>query len=247
VSKKKRNLMRTAFDGLSRQTIEELIMDESPLRELTQAEYEELISRSRGKHQVSLNAETQLRSGVLADAEVARSREAMELGLKVWELRKAGFNRFQILERLEIPLNVIDDCLREFESRIGMEAGRAMEHYRVLDNERIEDLLRCWLPIATGGPIQVEKKRAGEVFTEADFDLPLKASYFVLQAIERRLKIMVGSRPEASKDGYGQTNVLVWLQSVLPSLQKIVQQVEEGDTESAKKGVVLKSEAEKLK
>jgi len=45
-------------------------------------------------------------------------------------------------------------------------------------------------------------------------------------AIERRLKIMAASRPEASKDGYGQTNVLVWLQSVLPSLQKIVQEVE---------------------
>jgi hypothetical protein len=42
-----------------------------------------------------------------------------------------------------------------------------------------------------------------------------------LQAIERRLKIMAASRPEAGKDGYGQTNVTVWL-------QKIVQQMGDG-------------------
>lgn len=163
-------------------------------------------------------------------------------GLKVWELRKAGYSRREIAERLEIPLKVIDDCLGEFESRIGMGAGRAVEHYRVLDNERIEDLLRYWLPIATGGPIRIEKKRGGEVFSEADFDRPLRASYFVLQAIERRLKILAAGRPEDRKDGYSQTNVAVWLQSVLPSLEKIVQQVEDG----ASTDLVLKRESENL-
>ena len=127
-----------------------------------------------------------------------------------------------------------------------MEAAQAMEHYRVLDNERIEDLLKCWLPIATGGPIRIEKIRGGQVFSEADFDLPLKASYFVLQAIERRLKIMAASRPEAGKDGYGQTNVMVWLQSVLPSLQKIVQELDGDVPESAKQSPVQKRETERL-
>ena len=121
-----------------------------------------------------------------------------------------------------------------------------MEHYRVLDNDRIEDLLKCWLPIATGGPIRIEKIRAGQVFSEADFDLPLKASYFVLLAIERRLKIMAASRPEAGIDGHGQTNVTVWLQSVLPSLQKIVQELDGDVPESAKQSPVQKRETERL-
>jgi hypothetical protein len=203
-------------------------MYEEPIRELTQAEYEELTAGLSRGHQGTTKTEAQLSSGTLDDAEAAPSQEAMELGLKIWELRKAGYSRLEILQRIKIPLKVIDDCLREFESRIGMEGGRAMEHYRVLDNERIEDLLKCWLPIATGGPIRIEKIRGGEVFSEADLDLPLKASYFVLQAIERRLKIMAASRPEAGRDGHGQTNVMVWLQSVLPSLQKIVQEMDDG-------------------
>ena len=66
-----------------------------------------------------------------------------------------------------------------------------------------------------------------------------------MQAIERRLKIMA-AQPEAGKDGPGQTNVTVWLQSVLPSLQKIVQQIDDGDAASAKKSLVRKSEVEKL-
>ena len=206
-------------------------MFEEPIRVLTQAECEEAEGKWPGERQAIPKAQTQLCSGELANAESAPSQEAMDLGLKIWQLRKAGYSRLQILEQLEIPLKVIDDCLIEFESRIGMEAARAMEHYRVLDNERIEDLLRCWLPIATGGPIRIEKIRGGEVFSETDFDRPLKASYFVLQAIERRLKIMAASRPEVGKDGHRETNVSVWLQSVLPNLERIVQQVDGGATE----------------
>src|SRR5260370_32556965 len=99
-------------------------MFEEPIRELTQAECEELEARWRGERQASSKAESQLSSGALANAELAPGREAMELGLKIWQLRKAGYSRIEILEQLEIPLKVIDDCLREFESRIGMEAVR---------------------------------------------------------------------------------------------------------------------------
>jgi hypothetical protein len=56
----------------------------------------------------------------------------------------------------------------------------------------------------------------------------------------------MAAQPEAGKDGPGQTNVTVWLQSVLPSLQKIVQQIDDGDAASAKKSLVRKSEVEKL-
>jgi hypothetical protein len=243
---KNRTVKCIAFGALLPQTFEGIAVDEEVIRELTQAEYEGLRTGFTRGYQVNTKTDTRLSSGALDDAEPAPSQEAMELGLKIWELRKAGYSRLEILQRIKIPLKVIDDCLREFQSRIGMEAGRAMEHYRVLDNERIEDLLKCWLPIATGGPIRIEKIRGGEVFREADFDLPLKASYFVLQAIERRLKIMAASQPEAGKDGHGQTNVAVWLQSVLPSLQKIVQQIDDGDAASAKKSLVRKSEVEKL-
>jgi hypothetical protein len=96
--------MRTASGALSRQTLEGVDVDEEPLRELTQAEYEELMAGIRGERQVSPKEESQVSS--LANAELAPSQEAMDLGLKIWQLRKAGYSRLQILEQLEIPLKV---------------------------------------------------------------------------------------------------------------------------------------------
>jgi hypothetical protein len=90
------------------------------------------------------------------------------------------------LNYFELPLAVIRNCLEQFEARVSVEAGRALEHYRRLDDERIEDLLKYWLPIATGGPIRIEKVRAGEVFSEADFDCPLNVSVSPSPPIPRR-------------------------------------------------------------
>jgi hypothetical protein len=98
-------------------------MYEDPIRELTQAEYEGLRTGFTRGYQVSTRTDSHLSSGTLDDAGPVPSQEAMELGLKIWELRKAGYSRLQILERLQIPLKVIDDSLREFESRIGTGGG----------------------------------------------------------------------------------------------------------------------------
>ena len=112
----------------------------------------------------------------------------MELGRQIWHLRKAGYDRIQILEELWISVQQLEDSLTEFESQLGLDAGRAMEHFRQLDSERIEEVLECWMPLALG-----DGKPADEM---NDFDLQLRASYGVLAAINERQKIMLASQPE---------------------------------------------------
>ena len=135
-----------------------------------------------------------------------QEQQKFDLGRQIWQLCRAGYNRLEILEELAISVQQLEDSLREFEFQVAMDAGRAMEHYRLLDCERLEDVIQCWMSVALGAPSRAD---------EDDFDLRLKASYAVLAAIDARQKIMLASRPERTSDREGDTNVLVWLQSAL--------------------------------
>jgi hypothetical protein len=123
-----------------------------------------------------------------------------------------------------------------------MEAGRLMTHFCNLDIERIEDQMAYWLPIACGGPISIEKVRDGEVFSEADFDRPLKASHWVLDAINLRLKLLLAMNGRSGNtEAASQNNIMIWLQQVLPGVTKAVTEHQErGKGES----LVLETQAE---
>jgi hypothetical protein len=97
-----------------------------------------------------------------------------------------------------------------------------------LDDQRLDDLFRTWLPIATGGPISVKKvDRKGREYTECDTDTPVKAAGIVLTAIQRRIQLTMAIRPEGAvvKDRSGATNIAIWLSQVMPGVSKIVNQV----------------------
>lgn len=208
------------------------IEDDEPIQYLTRAQFEELRAEAR-KHKQRIQAN----ANKIAEAEVAAYEEGLEIGLKIWKLRKAGHPFNEIRHQMGISKTVMDTCLREFELRMGMEAGRMAEHYRMLDDERIEDMMRYWLPIACEGRIRIEKIRDGQAFSEMDFDRPLKAGYWVLQAMNMRLKIMAAARPEGQKES--NTNVLVWLQQIMPGVQNVVKNIEQVET------LVMETEAEK--
>ena len=131
-----------------------------------------------------------------------------ELGRQIWHLRKAGYNRLQILEEFAISVQQLEDCLSAFESRLPADAARAMEDCFHLDNERIDEVIEAWMPIALG-----DGHPADEI-SDADFDLQLKASYGVLAAIDQRHKIIMASQPEKRSVREGSVNVLAWLQQL---------------------------------
>jgi len=152
-----------------------------------------------------------------------------ELGRQIWELALQGDNRDQMSLKLDIPIEMIDETLNKYRTRLGL----SIENYRLLDNERCDRLIAYWLPIAMSGAITIERIRSGEAFTEQDFDIPLKASTFCISAMERRLKILTGSAnlgailPGGESDKpYAERNIVIWLREVLPSIEKITQELE---------------------
>jgi hypothetical protein len=135
--------------------------------------------------------------------------QKLELGRQIWDLRRAGYDRIEILKKLGISIQQLEDSLREFESQLAMDVGRAMEHYRELDNERIEQVVEALMPIALGDP-----DHPLETASDREYDTRLRASYAILGCIEARQKIIMASRPEKTGVREGSAEVLAWLQQL---------------------------------
>lgn len=211
-------------------------MQHDPIRQLSQEEYDKLKSRYKTKTRLEANAAEIVRQQMLI------GEEGLEIGGKAWEMRKKGRSLARIAKELKVPMEVLQDCLKEFETRVSMEAGRLMTHCMALDIERIDDMMGYWFPLATAGPINIERVRAGEIFSEADFDRPLKAGYFVLQAIAMRLKMLLAMQGKESANAEqlpGNQNIIIWLQQVLPQVTKELQLGHNGER------LVLETQAEK--
>ena len=175
------------------------------------------------------------------------SPQTMELASSIWEMRKRGLSRYEVHRRLGIPMEAVDEMLAQFERHFYPDVGRMLQHYATLDDARLEDLLKAWMPVATGGPVERARlDKRGTVYTELDSDLPLKASAIVLGAIKNRIQLLAACRPEGAggKDGGGATNVLVWLQSVLPGIQKVVDQTDGASVPRGRQPLGIESEAE---
>lgn len=177
---------------------------------------------------------------LLTEKEVAQRNASFEtpdpdqiikLGRRIWQAALAGNNRDQIAERLKITLEILDEALYAYRLRLGL----SMDHYRALDNERLDRLLLRWLPVALNGPITIQKIKAGETFLESDFDRPLEAGKFVLQILNNRAKILGGSEKVETAGGppgsvgareYTERNITIWLREVIPSIEKITRELE---------------------
>jgi len=184
---------------------------DEPLRELTLEEYNQL---KRESEDVPL--------------EIVEDSRPLKTGRQIWDLALKGKNRDQIAQKLKIDTDFLDEALSTYRTRLAL----SIETYRLLDNERIDRLIAYWLPLAMEGAITVERIRAGEVFREDDFDIPLKASAFCIGAMEKRMKILGATAGllggSESDKPHSERNIVVWLREVLPSIEKITQELDGG-------------------
>lgn len=170
-----------------------------------------------------------------ASFEPPSGEDPAKLGRKVWQLALAGNNRDQIATKLRISPEVLDETLNTYRLKLGI----SLDLCRMLDNARIDQIICYWLPIAVGGPVNIRRIKAGEVFTEADFERPFRATDKVLQAMQTRVKILAATRgiaertesagipgAEGSKTAYSERNIVIWLRDVMPSIEKITREVE---------------------
>jgi hypothetical protein len=184
--------------------------------------------------ELSLDEYATLRSQIEGDLPPVSNDEATTLlGRRIWKLALKGKNRDYIAQKLQVALPILDQALNAYSLRL----GASVDHYRLLDNERLEKLIGYWLPIATGGPVNIQKIRNGEAFWESDFDRPLHASHFIVQAIQQRLKLMsaTGGISELIKGipgtgdpdrPYSERQIIIWLKEVLPSIERITRELE---------------------
>jgi hypothetical protein len=135
--------------------------------------------------------------------------ERLEIGARIWQLRKVGCDRIQVLQQLGITVQQLEDSLREFENQLAVEVGRAMEHFRNLDNERIEEVIAALMPLALGDP-----DHPLETASDREYDQALRASYAVLGCINTRVKILTASRPEKNSVRERTVDVLAFLQQL---------------------------------
>jgi hypothetical protein len=232
-------------------------MEDEPIRILTHEQFEAhraSIIASRAREQAKRSApqsEVSQPQSVPPNAEVINppSAQALELGSQIWEMRTRGLSCYEVSNRLGIPMESIREILAQFEKHFYPDVGQAMSSRLALDDTRLDELFRTWLPIATGGPIPVKKvDRKGREYTECDTDTPLKAAGIVLSAIQRRLQITMACQPGnagGGKDGPREINIVTWLQTVMPSVQAVVNQVNGAAPISrGKQNLVLECEAE---
>jgi hypothetical protein len=182
-------------------------------------------------------------------AAATQSPQEMELGSQIWEMRKRGLSRYEIHRRLGIPREAVDEILQAFQQHFYPDIGQAMSSRLALDDQRLDDLFRTWLPIATSGPLTVIKTdKKGREYTEMDVETPVRAANIVLGAIQRRIQLAVACRPESAGGGNGprEVNVVAWLSQVMPNVQQVVNQVNcHAPNERPRQTLVLECEAER--
>jgi hypothetical protein len=161
--------------------------------------------------------------------------QTLELGRAIWREALKGRNRDQICIELGIAGPALDLTFQEFSKRL----GTSVDRYRLIDNERIERMITFWMPVATQ-KMKVMKLKGENVFIGEDVDRPMKAAYFVLQAMESRRKILGASATAAGRSeaqdpaagglegtkAYSERNIQIWIQNVMPSIDRAVREMQ---------------------
>jgi hypothetical protein len=62
----------------------------------------------------------------------------MELGSRIWEMRKKGLSVYEIHRREGIPMDAVKEILEQFERCFYPDVGAALHHYAMLDDQRLE-------------------------------------------------------------------------------------------------------------
>jgi hypothetical protein len=169
---------------------------------------------------------------VLAKDPVPTDEEIVELGRRIWKAALDGLNRDQIAQKLRVSIEVLEQTLNAYQLRL----GASIDRYRMLDNARLDRLITYWLPKAVTKMRVLSIKGQEAIITE-DFDRPMKAAYFVMQALSNRAKVMGASvtlagSGEPSAGGlagakeYSERNITIWLREVMPSIERITREIE---------------------
>jgi hypothetical protein len=137
----------------------------------------------------------------LAELQAEYGKGLTARALTAWGQRLQGASIIDVAHGLGISIESAKALIREVHDAVAEDLKEALEVNRSLDLQRIDQLLEAHLP----------KARSGKV----------KSAQLVLRCLERRAKL-TGVEPLPDPGRNHPTNVLIWLQEKLPSINAIV-------------------------
>jgi hypothetical protein len=108
----------------------------------------------------------------------------------IWRLKLGGFSVMDIAQKLSIPPQEVIAMIDACHAAQRMDTSRMAEIGIQLDLDRIDLMLKSWLPIATTPEIVIERVRRGDSVEEIDIDRPLKALVAVCGLLNARAKML---------------------------------------------------------
>jgi hypothetical protein len=114
---------------------------------------------------------------------------------KIWELRMLGNSVIEVAHLTQCSIERVNEVMAACMEARRKDIAEMAEANKIMDAEKIELLLRHWLPVATQTeiitPKTIGRDRQGDpiVVDVEDFDRPLKALYGVLALLERKSKL----------------------------------------------------------
>jgi hypothetical protein len=143
--------------------------------------------------------------------------EALSLGSQAWQLRKEGYSIWTIAKRLRVPGDLLVQILENFEGQLVLEARHAVDYYRALDLERLDELIAHYLALALS-PIDSQKIDAAEL------DHSLKAAALIVRTIEAKARLL-GLGELGREKSFAGRDVSDWM----PSISKLLASARPGE------------------
>jgi hypothetical protein len=128
--------------------------------------------------------------------------EPTRMALAAWEARLKGSPVVDIAHAMGLSIDACKTLLREAHDALREDLKEALEQNRQLDLGRLDGLIKAYYPPATEGHED--------------------SAYIVLAALKQRSKLTGTEEPADPLRSRQPSNVLVWIQNALPSINKIV-------------------------
>lgn len=128
--------------------------------------------------------------------------EPSTTALAAWNSRLNGTPIIDVAHKMGLSIQAAKSLLNEVHAALRDDLKANLELNRELDLQRIDSLLAAYLEPAKTGDID--------------------AARLVLKALAARAELTGAAAPKASHQAAGPQNVLVWIQSQLPSINRLV-------------------------
>jgi hypothetical protein len=132
----------------------------------------------------------------------ARGPELTQQAINAWEMRRRGELPIDIANALHVSIETARALIREACDAVKEDLKENVELHKQLDLERIDSLVKTYLPSATRGD--------------------LDSAHLVLKAIGTRAKVLGQDKAPDPARGQQAPLVLAWIQNQLPAINRIV-------------------------